>query len=62
MKKPYFAPTAKAVAMMCGSRLLQHHSVIPFKVEETRYLGDYEEDDEPEPSNSSRYVGDIDEE
>ena len=60
MKKHYFAPTVKAVVMMCGSRLLQQHSVNPFQKEATRYIGDIDEDNIV-PSGS-RYIGDIDEE
>ena len=57
MKKTYLTPSAKAIAVKCGSRLLQQHSVNPFKVEQRRYVGDVDDDNE-----RSRYVGDIDEE
>lgn len=64
MKKRYFPPTVKAFAMICGSRLLQRHSVRAFKREETRYIGDdFDEDyEDEETSSGSRYIGDIDEE
>ena len=60
MKKRYFPPTVKAFAMICGSRLLRQHSVRAFKREETRYIGDFKEDEET-PSGS-RFIGDVDEE
>ena len=63
MKKRYYPPTVKAFAMICGSRLLQRHSVRAFKREETRYIGDFEEDNEDvENPSGSRYIGDVDEE
>lgn len=64
MKKRYYPPTVKAFAMICGSRLLlRQHSVRAFKREETRLIGDFEEDDEDEETPSgSRYIGDVDEE
>ena len=63
MKKRYFPPTVKAFAMICGSRLLQRHSVRAFKREKTTYIGDFKEDDEDEDiSRDSRYIGDLDEE
>jgi hypothetical protein len=63
MKKRYYPPTVKAFAMICGSRLLQRHSVRAFKREVTSYIGDFEEDDEKEEASSgSRYIGDVDEE
>ena len=63
MKKRYFPPTVKAFAMMCGSRLLRQHSVRAYMIEATRFIGDYEEDDEKEEASSgSRYIGDVDEE
>lgn len=60
MKKRYYPPTVKAFAMICGSRLLREHSVRAFKREETRLIGDFQEDEET-PSGS-RYIGDVDEE
>ena len=63
MKKRYYPPTVKAFAMICGSRLLREHSVRAFKREETRLIGDFQEDDEDEETPSgSRYIVDIDEE
>jgi hypothetical protein len=61
MKKTYLTPIARAIAVKCGFRLLQQHSVRSFTREQIRYVGDADEDDEP-ASPSSRYVGDIDEE
>ncbi len=63
MKKRYYPPTVKAFAMICGSRLLQRHSVRAFMREKTTYIGDFEEDDEKEEASSgSRFIGDVDEE
>ena len=64
MKKTYLAPIARAIAVKCGFRLLQQHSVRSFIVENTRYIGDdiNEDVEDNQVSSGSRYIGDIDEE